>query len=222
MPRFTFAALPKRQLTLSIVSVAVLVSACGGSHASTKAQPPAASPTSAAATSSAPASATATPSTPTSTAAQSDGNSPPSGNASVHFGQSSLVALTDFTTQKTNTIKLTIGVVAGSISDLKNFDLDAQTKKGTPFYLSYSVTNLSQTKVDSSGFAGLLTADTPAGDEASILTLAGDFPKCQGDAPDSLAPGVSAQGCDVFIVPAGDTVATVSIGNGEAGKVTWS
>jgi ABC-type glycerol-3-phosphate transport system substrate-binding protein len=218
MPRSTFAALPKRQFALLILSITVLAAACGGS--STKAQSPAASPTSVPASSS-PTSAPA-PVATTSAASPSDGNAPPAGNASVHFGQSSLVALTDFNTQKTNTIKLTISVVPGTLSDLKNFDLDAQTKKGTPFYLSYSVANLSQAKVDTSGFAGLLTVDTASGDEASILTLAGDFPKCQGDAPDSLAPGVSAQGCDVFVLPAGETVATVSIDNGDAGKITWS
>jgi hypothetical protein len=140
----------------------------------------------------------------------------------VHFGQSSLVALTDFNTQKTHTIKLTIGVVAGALSDLKDFDLDAQTKKGTPFYLSYSVTNLSQANVDSSGFTGLLTVDTENGDEASDLTLAGDFPKCEGEAPDSLTPGASGHGCDVFVVPAGETVAKVSIDNGDSGEITWS
>jgi hypothetical protein len=220
MPRSTFAPLPKRQFALLILTTTVLASACGGSHANTKAQTPVAPATSMPAASSP--TSSPTPAATTSTAAPSDGNAPPAGNASVHFGQSSLVALTDFTTQKTNTIKLTISVVPGALSDLKNFDLDAQTKKGTPFYLSYSVTNLSQAKVDSSGFAGLLTVDTASGDEASILTLAGDFPKCQGDAPDSLAPGVSAQGCDVFVLPAGETVATVSIDNGDSGKITWS
>jgi hypothetical protein len=217
MPRSTFPAFRTRQFGLLILSVTLLASACGSSsHASA----PATAPTTSASSVPAPSSPTA--SVTTSAAAKSGGNAPPSGNASVHLGQSSLVALTDFNTQKTNTIKLTIGVVAGALSDLKNFELDAQTKKGTPFYLSYTVTNLSQAKVDSSGFAGLLTVDTANGDEASILTLAGDFPKCEGDAPDSLAPGASAQGCDVFVVPAGETVATVSIDNGDSGKITWS
>jgi hypothetical protein len=141
----------------------------------------------------------------------------------VAFGQSSLVALDDFTTSKTNPIKLTLSVQTGSLADLKNFDLDAQTKVSTPFYLSIQVTNVGTTAVDTSGFAGLLTVDDQAGDPLDSLTLLGDFAKCEGSIPDSLAPGASGQECDVYTAPKGQQVATASITNGTGeDTITWS
>jgi hypothetical protein len=147
---------------------------------------------------------------------------PPTGDLSVHFGQTSLVALTNFTTDKTDPVRLTISLKPGSLSDLSGFDLDAQTKQGTPFYVTYALTNLSTNKIDSSGFAGRLTVSNASGDEASTITLLGDFPKCEGSAPDKLAPGASGHGCDVYIVPRGQKVAKVAISNGSDGHVTWS
>jgi hypothetical protein len=150
------------------------------------------------------------------------GATPPSGDASVHFGQTSLVALTNFATDKTDPIRLTISMKPGSLADLSGFDLDAQTKQGTPFYVSYALTNLSTKKIDSSGFAGRLTVSNASGDEASTITLLGDFPKCEGSAPDKLAPGASGHGCDVYVVPRGQKVAKVEISNGSDGHITWS
>ena len=152
----------------------------------------------------------------------SNGNPPP-GSATVRFGQSSLVALMDYSTQKINPVRLTLSLQAGSLSDLSGFTLDAQTKRSTPFYLTIKITNVGPSAVDSSGFAGRLTVDDASGDEVSSLTLLGDFAKCDGQIPDKLSPGASGQECDVYTAPQGERVTKASIDNGSSGNtITWS
>jgi hypothetical protein len=162
-------------------------------------------------------------SSPASVVSTAGSNQPPTGSAKVAFGQSSLVSLEDFTTSKTNPIKLTLSLQQGSLADLQNFQLDAQTKQSTPYYLTIAVTNVGTTTIDTSGFAGLLTVNDTAGDEVSTITLLGDFAKCEGEIPDTLAPGASGQECDVYTAPQGQQASTASINNGTGdATITWS
>jgi ABC-type transporter Mla MlaB component len=141
----------------------------------------------------------------------------------VSFGQASLVALEDFDTSKTNPIKLTLSLQQGALADLQNFQLDAQTKQSTPYYLTIQVSNVGTATIDTSGFAGLLTVNDAAGDQVASLTLLGDFPKCDGEIPDTLAPGASAHECDVYTAPQGQQVSNASIDNGTSdATITWS
>jgi hypothetical protein len=201
-------------------AVLALLAACGSGSSSSAAasQPavPAASAASAAtAASAAPAASASSPA-----AAPAAGAQPPDGDATVAFGTSSLVALEDYSTGVKTPVKLTISMREGKISDLKNFKLDAQTAKGQPFYVSFEVTNAGTKPADSSGFAGRLTVANADGEEAARITLLGEFPLCDGSTPEKLAPGKTAKGCDVYILPAGQKVATVRITNND-GHITW-
>jgi hypothetical protein len=200
----------------AVALAAVTLAACGGKSGGGTA----ASTTASAVRSTGPSAVASSPAPLVSTAGS---NQPPTGSAKVAFGQSSLVALEDFTTSKTNPIKLTLSLQQGSLADLQNFQLDAQTKQSTPYYLTIAVTNVGTTTIDTSGFAGLLTVNDTAGDEVSTITLLGDFAKCEGEIPDTLAPGASGQECDVYTAPQGQQASSASIDNGSGdATVTWS
>jgi hypothetical protein len=106
-----------------------------------------------------------------------------------------------------------VTVRKGSISDLSDFDLDAQTKLGVPFYITEVVKNVGKAAGKVSGWGGALTVENAAGDDLDSITLLGDFPTCQGDPPDTLAPGKQFTECDVYIAPAGQSVASVAYQN---------
>ena len=63
--------------------------------------------------------------------------------------------------------------------------------------------------------------------EIDDITLLGDFATCEGNPPDSLAPGKQFTECDVYIAPSGQSVASVAFENYDnttmAGTtVTWT
>jgi hypothetical protein len=100
-------------------------------------------------------------------------------------------------------------VKRGSIADLKDFKLDAQSKTGVPFYVTAEFTNVGNKTIKPSGIFGTIDARNAAGDEVTALNLIGDFPRCDGIPPDTLAPGKSFTECQVYVAPAGQRVATV-------------
>jgi len=77
------------------------------------------------------------------------------------------------------------------------------------------------------GWSGALTVKNAAGDEIDSITLLGDFPNCQGNPPDSLAPGKQFTECDVYVAPSGQSVASVAFVNydnatTDSTTVTWT
>jgi hypothetical protein len=131
----------------------------------------------------------------------------------LKFGQTAMVGYSYGTGATTGPYQLTVTVKKGSISDLSNFDLDAQTKLGVPFYVTEVVKNVGKSAGNVQGWGGALTVNDAAGDEIDSITLLGDFATCQGNPPDSLAPGKQFTECDVYVAPAGDSVASVAYQN---------
>jgi hypothetical protein len=131
----------------------------------------------------------------------------------LRFGQTARVGYNYGTGATTGPYQLTVTVRKGSISDLSSFDLDAQTKLGVPFYITEVVKNVGKAAGNASGSGGALTVKNGAGDDLDSLTLLGDFPTCQGNPPDSLAPGKQFTECDVYIAPRGQSVASVAYQN---------
>ncbi len=129
------------------------------------------------------------------------------------FGQMARVGYSYGTGATTGPYQLTVTVKKGSISDLSDFDLDAQTKLGVPFYITEVVKNVGKAAGKVSGWGGALTVENAAGDDLDSITLLGDFPTCQGNPPDTLAPGKQFTECDVYIAPAGQSVASVAFQN---------
>jgi hypothetical protein len=131
----------------------------------------------------------------------------------LKFGQTARIGYSYGSGATTGPYELTLTVKQGSISDLSSFDLDAQTKLGVPFYITEVVKNVGKAASQVSGWGGALTVDNAAGDEIDSITLLGDFPTCQGDPPDSLAPGKQFTECDVYVAPKGQSVASVPFQN---------
>jgi hypothetical protein len=129
------------------------------------------------------------------------------------FGQTARVGYSYGTGATTGPYALTVTVRKGSISDLSNFELDAQSKLGVPFYVTEVVKNVGKSAGQVSGWGGALTVENAAGDDIDSITLLGDFPTCQGGPPDTLAPGQQFTECDVYIAPAGQSVASVAFQN---------
>jgi hypothetical protein len=192
-----------------IVSVLVAgLAACGsGSGSGSQASAPAAAAT---AGSTAPAAA-ANAGSAAPAAAAGSGLTPD--GTKLKFGQTARVGYSYGTGATTGPYQLTVTVRKGSISDLSSFDLDAQTKLGVPFYITEVVKNVGKANGNVSGWGGALTVENAAGDDLDSITLLGDFPTCQGNPPNTLAPGKQFTECDVYIAPRGQSVASVAYQN---------
>jgi hypothetical protein len=120
-----------------------------------------------------------------------------------------------------------VSVKAGSVEDLADFELDAQSKVSDPFYVTVSFSNAGPLPMEPSGIFGLITAHNTAGDELNRLSLIGEFAPCESaDVPDSLAVGASYTDCGVYLAPAGQDVSKVMFsfyfGDGDRTEVTWT
>jgi hypothetical protein len=134
----------------------------------------------------------------------------------------------EVSTGSTDTSTLTVSVdsvAQGSIADLADFQLDAQTKLGVPFYVSMTFHNTGAQPLDPGGVFGLVNAHNADGDELAGLSLIGEFEPCGGDEPDSLAPGKTFTECHVYIAPAGQRAADVVlgfyVGDKPRTEITW-
>ena len=154
-----------------------------------------------------------------------DGGLTPTGTT-VKVGTVARVPYETDTLSKESSV-LAISVVSvrpGSIADLKGFDLDAQTKNGVPFYVTARFADVGGKAVKPSGIFGVINAYNGAGDKLSELDLIGDFPRCDGLPPQSLAPGHDFTMCQVYVAPAGQHVQQVVFDHfvkDTETKVTW-
>ena len=189
------------------LAIVAAVAGCSASSTSGHASDAASSP--ATTSSAAPTTVTTTPTRPATPTATPSGLTPTGSTLSV--GQAAKVAYElDTLSKETTTLAIDVKTVrAGTIGDLRNFQLDAQSKTGVPFYVTASFTNVGAKTVKPSGIFGTVDALDVAGDKLPELNLIGDFPKCEGTAPDQLAPGASYTDCQVYIAPAGHRVAKV-------------
>jgi hypothetical protein len=138
----------------------------------------------------------------------------PSG-AKLQVGQTADVAYEVSTVSEvTSTLAITVSAVQkGSISDLKDFDLDAQSKEGVPFYVAADFRNVGTRPIEISGIFGDLNVYDKQGETIDSITLLGDFPKCQGTEPTTLAVGSQFTECDVYIAPARKPATSVVFDN---------
>ena len=101
----------------------------------------------------------------------------------------------------------------GSIADLKDFNLDAQTKVSEPFYITMTFKNVGTKPMEPGGIFGLINAHNTSGDELNRLSLLGDFAPCEGTPPKILKVGAAYTECDVYVAPAGQDVGKVVFGH---------
>lgn len=112
----------------------------------------------------------------------------------------------------------------GAIADLKDFNLDAQTKVSEPFYVTMTFRNVGKRPMEPGGIFGLVNANNTDGDELNRLSLIGEFKPCEGTPPKILKVGASYTECDVYVAPAGQDVGKVVFGHfvgTEETEITW-
>jgi hypothetical protein len=132
-------------------------------------------------------------------------------NSTLRLGHTATVSYQSATaTRDIAKIAMTpTSVRKGAIADLKNFQLDAQTKQGVPFYVTVKFVDVGATPARLSGIFGDIAAYNAQGDAVNNITLLGAFPTCDGVSPDSLPVGKKYTQCEVYIAPAGQAVRTV-------------
>lgn len=117
-------------------------------------------------------------------------------------------------------------VKAGSIDDLADFDLDAQSKVSDPFYVAVSFKNVGPLPMEPGGIFGVISAHNTAGDELNRLSLIGDFEPCDGEVVENLDVGASYTDCGVYLAPTGQDVSKVTLafyfGDAERTEITWT
>lgn len=209
-----------RTIIIVVSAAALAVAGCGTKVEGKPANDPA--PTSSAAASSAPA-------TTTTTAAETktgDGGTTPTGTT-LTVGQTATVnyAIKDLSKETTKLEVTAVSAKKGAIADLKNFNLDAQTKVSDPFYVTLKFRNAGPKPMSPSGIFGLVNVHNTAGDEINRLSLIGTFKPCEGTPPDTLAVGDAFTECDVYIAPAGQSIGKVVFGfyvDLDHTEITWN
>ncbi|MEV4316117.1 hypothetical protein [Actinocrispum sp. NPDC049592] len=164
-----------------------------------------------------PASSAAAPSEKPSAAASSaavaagDGGEVTKSGTKLSVGQPATVNYeTESGSKETTKLTVTnVSVKKGAISDMKNFNLDAQTKTSEPYYVTMSFKNAGPKPMKPGGIFGLIEVHNAAGDELGKLNLIGTFKLCEGDVPETLAVGESYNDCNVYLAPPGQSAVDV-------------
>lgn len=179
--------------------------------------------------------ATSLPEPPATTSSSTSEEAPPAGDGALTptgttlaVGETATVmyetkSLSDEGTQLAVTA---VSVKAGSIADLADFDLDAQSKVSDPFYVTVSFTNVGPLPMEPGGIFGVITAHNTAGDELNRLSLIGDFAPCPSEVVENLAVGESYTDCGVYLAPAGQDISKVMLayyfGDEDRTEITWT
>lgn len=117
---------------------------------------------------------------------------------------------TDTSPQGTGTVTIT-KVTKGSSSDLTSagFDLDAEQKSATPYYVGVRFANSSNRQVDLRE-PGAEDQDGTLITSLTVLDMGGPaFAKCAG-VPQHLAAGRTVDGCAIVLMPSGHDLARIS------------
>lgn len=163
-------------------------------------------------------------STPTGGSDTTAGATTPPGEFAI--GQEVSLIQQQFTASGAESFDTLIGVTVtkvtpGKKSDLKNFKLDADAKRGTPVYVHAKFQNQSDRTFNGQGMAGALMVRNADGADIQKINLIGDFPKCEGSPPEKFKPGKTAKTCDVYLLEAGEQIATIRHGDKFAADYLW-
>ncbi len=173
------------RLVLPLVALALVTAGCGGSGADDE-----------------PSRAAASPSTdlPTGDVEIPSGVTPTKAGTELAFGEKATVAY-EPNTSKSSVLDLTVQEVqAGRIADLSAFQLDAATRRSTPYYVTVRVENVGTG--DLGGAAVPLFAVD--GDDRLIQpsTFTSAFDRCPSTPlPEKFAADATTTGCLVYLLP---------------------
>jgi len=204
-----------------VCAAALVLTGCGGVAPPTPVDDPGGT------TGTEPAVASPAPVVPSASPAGGDSSLTPTGTT-LRVGKTATVRYETKPSSKEST-KLAVTALSlkkGSIDDLKNFELDAQSKVSVPFYVTMKFRNVGSKPMDPSGIFGLIEVHNAAGDELGRMSLIGEFKPCDGLPPKQLAVGASFTECDVYLAPAGQNAASVNfgfyLGDADRTEITWT
>src|ERR1700744_4077410 len=128
----------------------------------------------------------------------------------LSYGQSATVpykdSLATYNAPATGQLRVTVtGVEKAAPGDFKNVELNASEKPDAMYYVRYSVTNTGTTDVNKGDGGGPdLEADDSSGEEASAVTIIGQFPACEWhEEPKPFTNGKTWTTCDIYDAPGG-------------------
>lgn len=184
------------RLVLPILALGLAVSGCGGGSGSADDEP---------------SKAAASPSTdlPTGDVEVPEGVTPTKAGAELDFGDTATVAY-EPNTSKASVLDLTVkSVQRGRIKDLAAYQLDAATKKATPYYVDVVVENVGTG--DLGGAAVPLFAVDGRDSLIQPSSFTSPFTTCPSTPlPAEFGKGERTSGCLAYLVPDGGELTAVS------------
>lgn len=182
------------RLLLPAFALALVVTGCGGSDAGETPSKAATSPAA---------------DLPTGGVEVPEGVTPTEAGTSLELGETATVAY-EPNTSKASVLDLTVTKVqTGRIADLAAFQLDAATKRATPYYVSVRVENVGTG--DLGGAAVPLFAVDSEDTLVQPSTFTSAFDRCPSTPlPDEFGKGKKFTGCLVYLVPDGGELTAVS------------
>jgi len=166
--------------------------------------------------------------TPPATAAVQTGGSAPADSAgkTLALGQRAVTDYVDYGAKNTKPTKVGVTVLKvrkGSISDFKDFDLDAKQKKTVPYYVDAKFENLGSFALTRHLMEpSIEDSDGNEYKPLTLIVLSGTFKPCPESSAAKLKPGASFTGCASILLPKGTAFDRVRF-NGDVTKdpVFW-
>jgi hypothetical protein len=143
------------------------------------------------------------------TAAVQDGGGPEADSAgkTLALGQRAVTDYVDYGEKDAKPTKVAISVLKvrkGSISDFKDFDLDAKQKKSVPYYVDAKFENLGSFALTRHLMQpSIEDADGNEYEPLQLIVLSGTFKPCPEYSDAKLKPGASFTGCSPVLLPTG-------------------
>ena len=166
--------------------------------------------------------------TPPATAAVQTGGPAPADSAgkTLALGQRAVTDYVDYGAKNTKPTKVGVTVLKvrkGSISDFKDFDLDAKQKKTVPYYVDAKFENLGSFALTRHLMEpSIEDSDGNEYKPLTLIVLSGTFKPCPESSAAKLKPGASFTGCASILLPKGTAFDRVRF-NGDVTKdpVFW-
>ena len=147
--------------------------------------------------------------TPPATAAVQTGGSAPADSAgkTLALGQRAVTDYVDYGAKNTKPTKVGVTVLKvrkGSISDFKDFELDAKQKKTVPYYVDAKFENLGSFALTRHLMEpSIEDSDGNEYKPLTLIVLSGTFKPCPESSAAKLKPGASFTGCASILLPKG-------------------
>jgi len=161
--------------------------------------------------------------TPPATAAVQTGGSAPADSAgkTLALGQRAVTDYVDYGAKNTKPTKVGVTVLKvrkGSLSDFKDFDLDAKQKKTVPYYVDAKFENLGSFALTRHLMEpSIEDSDGNEYKPLTLIVLSGTFKPCPESSAAKLKPGASFTGCASILLPKGTAFGRVRF-NGDVTK----